>query len=215
VTGIKAILWQLRQRTNDSGVMARTLEFDYAKAIEKATRLFWKNGYAGTSLRALLRSMGIGEGSFYNTIKSKKRAYLECLKHYASTIGRRRGEAFFSAPTAALGVRALFETVLDCLDDPGTPSRLCLMAGSVNRDVLAEPELRRYVHEQLAMLAERMMARLSADKEAGLLPPDFEPRIVAPIVITYLQGLWRMALVSYDRSAYERQIDTFLTGLRL
>jgi TetR/AcrR family transcriptional repressor of nem operon len=195
--------------------MARTLEFDYAKAIEKATRLFWKNGYAGTSLRALLRSMGIGEGSFYNTIKSKKRAYLECLKHYASTIGRRRGEAFFSAPTAALGIRALFETVLDCLDDPGTPSRLCLMAGSVNRDVLAEPELRRYVHEQLAMLAERMMARLSADKEAGLLPPDFEPRIVAPIVITYLQGLWRMALVSYDRSAYERQIDTFLTGLRL
>jgi TetR/AcrR family transcriptional repressor of nem operon len=195
--------------------MARTLEFDYAKAIAKATRLFWKSGYAGTSLRALLRSMGIGEGSFYNTIKSKKRAYLECLKHYNSTLGRRRGEALFSGPTAASGIRALFKTVLDCLDDPGTPSRLCLMAGSVNRDVLAEPDLRRYVHEQLAMLAERMMARLSADRDAGLLPTDFEPRIVVPIVITYLQGLWRMALVSYDRGEYERQIDTFLTGLRL
>ena len=36
----------------------RSLEFDYAKAIERATRLFWKSGYAGTSLRALLRSMG-------------------------------------------------------------------------------------------------------------------------------------------------------------
>jgi TetR/AcrR family transcriptional repressor of nem operon len=65
------------------------------------------------------------------------------------------------------------------------------------------------------MLAERMMARLSADRDAGLLPTDFEPRIVVPIVITYLQGLWRMALVSYDRGEYERQIDTFLTGLRL
>jgi TetR/AcrR family transcriptional regulator, transcriptional repressor for nem operon len=195
--------------------MARTLEFDYAKAIAKATRLFWKRGYAGTSLRALLRSMGIGEGSFYNTIKSKRRAYLECLKHYGSTIGRRRGEALFSGPTAAAGIRALFKTVLDCLDDPGTPSRLCLMAGSLNREVLAEPDLRRYVHEQMAMLAERMMARISADRDAGLLPTDCEPRIVVPIVITYLQGLWRMALVSYDRGAYERQIDTFLTGLRL
>jgi len=48
-----------------------------------------------------------------------------------------------------------------------------------------------------------------------LLPTDFEPRIAVPIVITYLQGLWRMALVSYDRAEYERQIDTFLTGLRL
>ena len=130
--------------------MARTLEFDYPKAIERATRLFWKSGYAGTSLRGLLRAMGIGEGSFYNTVKSKKRAYLECLKHYSLTIGRHRGEAFFSAPTAASGIRALFKTVLDCLDDPGTPSRLCLMAGSVNRDVLAEPDLRRYVYDQLS-----------------------------------------------------------------
>jgi TetR/AcrR family transcriptional repressor of nem operon len=195
--------------------MARTLEFDYPKAIERAMRLFWKSGYAGTSLRALLRAMGIGEGSFYNTVKSKKRAYLECLKHYSSTIGRHRGEAFFSAPTAASGIRALFKTVLDCLDDPGTPSRLCLMAGSVSREVLAEPDLRRYVREQLSMLAERMMARLSADKDAGLLPEKFEPRVVVPVVITYLQGLWRMALVSYDRSEFEQQIDTFLTGLGL
>ena len=195
--------------------MARTLEFDYPKAIERATRVFWKSGYAGTSLRELLRAMGIGEGSFYNTIKSKRRAYLVCLKHYSSTIGRHRGEAFFSAPTAASGIRALFQMVLDCLDDPGTPSRLCLMAGSVNRDVLAEPDLRRYVYDQLSTLAERMMARLSADREAGLLPPDLEPQVVAPIIITYLQGLWRMALVSYDRNKFERQIDTFLTGLGL
>jgi len=37
--------------------MARTLEFDYPKAIEKAMRLFWKSGYAGTSLRELLRAL--------------------------------------------------------------------------------------------------------------------------------------------------------------
>jgi TetR/AcrR family transcriptional repressor of nem operon len=195
--------------------MARTLEFDYAKVIERATRLFWKSGYTGTSLRELLRSMGIGEGSFYNTLKSKKLAYLECLKHYSSTIGRRRGEDLFSGPTAASGIRALFKAVLDCLDDPGTPSRLCLMAGSVNRDVLAEPDLRRYVCDQLSTLAERLMARLSADREAGLLSPDLEPQLVTPIIITYLQGLWRMALVSYDRNKFERQIDTFLTGLGL
>jgi len=59
------------------------------------------------------------------------------------------------------------------------------------------------------------MARLSADKQAGLLPPDLEPQVVAPIIITYLQGLWRMALVSYDRSKFEQQIDTFLNGLGL
>ena len=137
--------------------MARTLEFDYTAALERATRLFWETGYASTSLRDLLKQMGIGEGSFYNTLKSKKNAYLECLKHYNATVNLHRGEAFFSAPTAASGVRALFETVLDCLDDPTTPSPVCLMASSVTPEVLDEPDLRDYVQQQLSMLAERML----------------------------------------------------------
>ena len=41
------------------------------------------------------------------------------------------------------------------------------------------------------MLAERMAGRLSADKEAGLLPREFDPQLVVPVIVTYLQGLWR------------------------
>ena len=195
--------------------MARTLEFDYETALERATRLFWETGYSGASLRDLLQQMGIGEGSFYNTLKSKKNAYLECLKHYNATVNYHRGEAFFSASNGALGVRAFFRTVLDCLDDPNTPSPVCLMAGSITREVLAEPDLREYVQEQMSSVSERMTARLRADKQTGLLPAEFDPETVVPVIVTYLQGLWRMALVSYDRPQFERQIDVFLTGLGL
>ena len=195
--------------------MARTLEFDYTTALERGTYLFWETGYSGTSLRDLLKRMGIGEGSFYNTLKSKKNAYLECLKHYNATVGHHRGEAFFSASNGALGVRALFRTVLDCLDDPNTPSPVCLMAGSLSREVLAEPDLRDYVQEQMSTVSEGMTARLRADKETGQLPAEFDPETVVPVIVTYLQGLWRMALISYERPQFERQIDVFLTGLGL
>jgi len=195
--------------------MPRTLEFDLENALGKAMRLFWKSGYAGTSLRDLLKSMGIGEGSFYNTLKSKKHAYLESLKRYNATVGRQRGEALFSAPTAKLGVRALFQSVLDCLDDPKAPSRLCLMAASLTREVLAESDLRKYVHQQMSALMEGITARLAADKVAGLLPEEFDPQIVVPIIVTYLQGIFRMALVSYERTKFEREIEVFLTGLGL
>jgi TetR/AcrR family transcriptional regulator, transcriptional repressor for nem operon len=195
--------------------MTRTLEFNYTAALERATRLFWKTGYSNTSLRDLLKKMGIGEGSFYNTLKSKKNAYLECLKHYNATVNHRHAEALFSGPTATLGVRALFKAVLDCLDDPDTPSRICLMADSITHEVMAEPELRGYVQEQMSMLAEGMAARLTADREAGLLPEKFDPEVVAPVIVTYLQGLWRMALVRYERGKFEREIDVFLSGLGL
>lgn len=60
-----------------------------------------------------------------------------------------------------------------------------------------------------------MTARLTAEKEAGLLPAEFEPEIVVQVIITYLQGVWRMAMVSYERTRFERQIEVFLKGLGL
>ena len=195
--------------------MARTMEFDYTATVDRAMRLFWKGGYAGTSLRDLLKGMDIGESSFYNTYKSKKHAYLGSLKHYNETVNLRRAEAFLTAPTAVMGIRALFKTVLDCLDDPTTPSLVCLMAGSLTREVLDEPDLRQYVEGRMAALAETMIARIAADKQAGLLAEDIDPQLVSSVIITYLQGVWRMALVSYERSRFERQIDVLLTGLGL
>ncbi|WP_058185841.1 TetR/AcrR family transcriptional regulator [Terracidiphilus gabretensis] len=195
--------------------MARTLEFDYDTTLERATRLFWKSGYAGTSLRDLLKEMGIGESSFYNTMKSKKRAYLECLKHYNETVARKRAKVFLEAPTAALGVRALFNNMLESLDNPDTPAVICMMAGSLTHEVLDEAELREYIEGRMTTLRDTMIARMNADKRDGLLTAGFEPQFVVPIVSTYMQGLWRMALVSYERSSFERQIDVFLTGLGL
>ena len=194
--------------------MARALEFDYDKAIDKATRIFWKKGYSETSLRDLLKGMGIGEGSFYNTLKSKKQLYLECLKHYNDIVGRRRARALFSPASAKEGVRGLFKTVLDDLDDPRTP-RVCLMARSVSSDVLAEGDLRKFVQADMAAFVGALSERLKSAKDAGEMPPEFEPEVVAQIISTYSQGLSRTALLCYDRPQLEREVDLFLTSLGL
>jgi TetR/AcrR family transcriptional repressor of nem operon len=195
--------------------MARAIAFDYDRALERATWLFWKSGYAGTSLRDLLKIMDIGEGSFYNTLKSKKQLYLACVRRYEETEGRKRGQALMSAPTASRGIHALFGVVLDCLDNPSTPSRLCMMAAMAFEEVLSDPDLRKLVEDGLGSFQARLVERLSHDREEGRLPATLDPHVTASVVVTYLQGIWRMALVDYDRPRFERQIDAFLTGLGL
>ena len=194
--------------------MARALEFDYDKAIDKATRVFWKQGYPGTSLRDLLKAIGIGEGSFYNTLKSKKQLFLQCLKHYKGTVSRRHAEALLSPTSAKEGVRAIFKTVLDDLDDPRAP-RVCLLARSVSSDVLEDRELQKFIRTDMTAFGGAFVSRLKSAKDTGELPPDFDAEDVAQIIFTYLQGLYRTVLLNYDRPQLEHQVDLFLTSLGL
>ena len=194
--------------------MPRHIEFDYDRAIERATQVFWKKGYSNASLRDLLQAMGIGEGSFYNTVKSKKKLYLECLKHYNDTVTRRRLDALRSGATASEGVRAFFKTVLDELDNPKMP-RVCLLAGSLSNDVLVERDLERYVVGEMQTFVGVFIERLEADKKAGGLPKDFQVEVAAQVLLTYLQGLFRVIRVLVDRGQTERQIAALLQGLGL
>ena len=194
--------------------MPRTIEFDRAQAIARATQLFWKKGYTNTSVRDLLKAMRIGEGSFYNTVKSKKKLYLECLKHYNDTVSRRRLEALTSKPGAGEGIRAFFKMVLDELDDPKTP-RICLMAGSLSSDVLAERELNRYVVGEMNAFSARFVERLRTAKQAGELAGDVDVELAAQVLVTYLQGLFRVIRVLQNRAQVERQIESLLAGLGL
>lgn len=194
--------------------MARTLEFDYDKAIGRATRVFWKQGYTGTSLRDLLKAIGIGEGSFYNTLKGKKQLFLQCLRHYKETVSRRHAEALLSPTSAKEGVRALFKAVLDDLDDPRNP-RVCLLARSVASDVLEDRDLQKYIRTDMAAFGSAFVNRLKSAKDTGELPSDCDADAVALIIFTYLQGLYRTALLNYDRPQLEHQVDLFLTSLGL
>jgi TetR/AcrR family transcriptional repressor of nem operon len=156
--------------------------------------------------------MRIGEGSFYNTIKSKKQLYLLCLKHYNDTVSRRRLDALLSESSVQKGVRAFFKTVLDELDNPRTP-RICLLAGSLSSDVLAEKELQHTVLSDMALFGDRFTERMEAAKKAGELPKEFQAAPAAQVVLTYLQGMFRMVRVLYDRAEIEAQIECLLTGL--
>jgi TetR/AcrR family transcriptional repressor of nem operon len=42
-----------------------------------------------------------------------------------------------------------------------------------------------------------------------------DPALTASLVLTYAQGVWRMALIDYDRPRFAHEIDAFLTAVGL
>lgn len=62
--------------------MARLVAFDEEQAIQKAMEVFWKKGYAATSMRDLTDAMQINSSSLYNTIGDKHQLFVRCIRHY-------------------------------------------------------------------------------------------------------------------------------------
>jgi TetR/AcrR family transcriptional repressor of nem operon len=165
-------------------------------------------------LRDLLQAMGIGESSFYHSLKSKQSLYLACLQHYNATVTRRRWDALTAQRSVQQGVRHYFKAVLDDLDNPHTPN-VCLMAGSLAPDVLSVAELQEYVLGEMQALEAALAARLDAARQAGELPPTVDAVVAAQVIVTFLQGLFRVVRVLTDRAHMERQIEAVLRGLGL
>jgi len=196
-------------------VMSRKREFDYDKAIGQAMRVFWRHGYSCASLRDLLKAMKIGEGSFYNTVKSKKNLYLECLKRYRETEGIKRIQALTSAPNARVGIRDMLGKIFDCLDDPKNPSNLCMFAAMISEDVMADSELKKFAIAAVNRAQALIEEKLNEDKKEGRLPKSYDAHTAAFVIVTYCQGIWRMAMISYKREQFERESEAFLQGLGL
>lgn len=195
--------------------MSRQREFDYDKAIDQAMQVFWRDGYSRASLRDLLKAMKIGEGSFYNTIKSKKNLYLECLKRYGETVGKKRRLALTSAPNASLGLRNMLGNIFDRLDDPKSPSNLCMFAALSAQDIMADIELRKFAIATVNGAQALIEEKLNEDKKEGRLSKSYDSHTAAVVIVTYFQGIWRMAMISYKREQFERESEAFLQGLGL
>src|SRR3954464_3875036 len=63
--------------------MGRHKQFVPEDVVDCVMDVFWNNGYAATSPRALASAAGIGVSSLYNAFGSKHELFLRVLRRYA------------------------------------------------------------------------------------------------------------------------------------
>ncbi|HEY4339386.1 MAG TPA: TetR/AcrR family transcriptional regulator [Steroidobacteraceae bacterium] len=100
-------------------VVGRPRQFNVEQSLERAMRLFWRQGYEGTSLADLTRELGLSRPSLYAAFGSKEALFLKALDLYEAQAGYRR--AALAAPTAREYARALLEGAADLHGDKRNP----------------------------------------------------------------------------------------------
>jgi AcrR family transcriptional regulator len=60
----------------------RPSTFDRPSVLREAMKLFWENGYEGTTFEDLISKMSISASTFYNSFGSKERLYREATESF-------------------------------------------------------------------------------------------------------------------------------------
>lgn len=173
--------------------------------VARSAPVFNTRGYFGTSMGELVRETGFKKGGIYNHFSGKEALALAAFEH---AVGVMRGR-FEGALEGKEGALERLMAVVDVLgasaDEPPVAGGCPVLNTAVEADD-AHPALR----EKARGAAEdwlRLVGRTVKDGvRGGELRPDVEPREVASVVVSTLEGAVMLSKLCDDQDHMRRAI---------
>jgi TetR/AcrR family transcriptional regulator, transcriptional repressor for nem operon len=188
--------------------MARPREFDADTALDGAIGVFREHGFEGASAEMLVKAMGIGRQSLYDTFGDKWRLYRSAVRRYGMGESSAHFEALRSGVRAIDGIEAMLRRVVETADQP------CLGVGSICEFGVSRPDLTE-VHALLAKtLRDAIAARICDAQLDGDVASDLDPETVSDFLVANIAGIRVAGRGGADRAALTGLADMALKALR-
>lgn len=176
--------------------MARTANYDRDDLIKRAKTVFWKHGWAGTSLKDLEAALDTRPGSFYAAFGSKEALYKLALQQYAQE-GREKINALCTAQGPLAALQAYPRIVVE---DPAMGGHACMLAKTFLELKGQDHALAEVANELLLMMEQKFAALFVAAQEAGDIAAGHNPETLARRYQSDLLGLRVLAARAPDQA---------------
>jgi AcrR family transcriptional regulator len=166
----------------------RPLSFDREVALGNALRLFWAQGYEGTSIADLTSAMDITPPSLYAAFGSKAELYREVLTLYQRGPGRYAAEALSSEGTTRTAILRLLQGAARQFASEENPHG-CMIANAV---LGCAPEHRQMARAVAGLRAQNLKGieeRLKRAVREDELGAGTNPSVLARFVGAMIQGM--------------------------
>jgi TetR/AcrR family transcriptional regulator, copper-responsive repressor len=169
----------------------RPRAFDRKKALERAMRLFWSNGYSATSVADLGQAMGVNPPSLYAAFGDKKQLFLEAVDRYREGPGNVVGTAFAGAATARDAVSSLMMHAAKTYVDPALP-RGCMVIHAAQNCTQDDRDVAQALAKIRKDTEQAIHDRIRAAKTREFSTP-VDTRALARFYAAVMQGMSVMA----------------------
>jgi AcrR family transcriptional regulator len=168
--------------------IGRPRGFDRDAALEAAMLLFWRKGFAATSMSDLCDAMGISSPSLYAAFGSKEVLYLETVEYYARTIGPPVWDKLAEGATARAGIENLLIAWTESLPKSRTTPAGCMALLAAVGDEWPATIVRVVKKVRLEMQG-TLRSRLETAVAKGELPASTDIDGLSRFYLSVFQGM--------------------------
>ena len=165
----------------------RVKEFDPEKVTESAMDVFWRKGFAATSIQDLVEETGLSRSSLYSTFKNKEELYQKALHHYQ--IKTKANIELLSSPGSVKDLisQLLFQIIKDELTD--SQHRGCLIANASLELAGQDEKIAKTVIYNFERLKKALESLIMRGQESGEISIQHSPLALALFFVNTIQGI--------------------------
>ncbi|UYV38236.1 TetR/AcrR family transcriptional regulator [Rhodobacteraceae bacterium D3-12] len=191
--------------------MPRKPSYDRDELIDRARDLFWKRGWAGTSLKDLEASLKLKPGSFYAAFGSKDALFKLAMEKYA-TDGRERLKALAQEHGP---IKALQRFPRMVIENDAAPAKACMLSKTLLELHAHGHPLAHDANLHLLKMEAQFAELFQQAQSAGDINSANDPRALARRYQSDLLGLRVSAeREGVDATAIAEEIASGLTRLQ-
>jgi AcrR family transcriptional regulator len=182
----------------------RPTTFDRPAVLQEAMKLFWENGYEGTSFEDLISKMSISPSSFYNAFGSKERLYREATECFMDEAQKWiQGALSKEGATTREAFAHLLESAASQFTREGLP-RGCMISLSGTHQASDLAPLRDMMAEYRAASEVYLAERILKGIRDGDMPGDIDVDAFAAFINAIVRGL---AVQARDGASREKLLS--------
>ncbi len=193
--------------------MPRTKAYDETALLDRAMEVFWSRGYDGTSIQELVGTTGVNRASLYGAYPDKRALFVAGLHRYLDLVVEDNMRRLGAIEPAGEAVRQFFLKLVEAPIE--RLRRGCLLTNSAVELGLQDAEVAALVRGAFRRVEQALCDRLVEAQKANQLVAGAQPRALARLLITVLQGIRVMARAGVDRETMRDAVKSALSAIKV
>lgn len=188
----------------------RPREFDVDQALDAAMRLFWEQGYEGTSLARLREVTGLSSASLYAAFSSKEGLFDAVVQRYNTTFGTVTDVVADTGLPPRAAVERMLRGSAAMQTDPSHPAG-CLVVLSAATATPGHDRVRTLLSDRRTRIRLDLLSCVRRAVASGELREDTDASALSTVVESFLWGLSTQARDGVTHEALDAAVDGFLS----